>query len=107
MGSRSTGGATIKKQRWTGLPSIESNSTPLVERAKRTARSVTMVERACGTAIPLPRPVLPRASLCQHIQNRLRLTRDPVLGEMSDHLLEDGGFLSGSQLGNEERGAEV
>ena len=36
-----------------------------------------------------------------------RLTRDPVLGEMSDHLLEDGGFLSGSQLGNEERGAEV
>ena len=100
MGSRSTGGATIRKQRieFHTLGGARQKDGPLGDHGGARVRNRDPLAQAGATqGFPLP----------QHLQNRLRLTRDPVLGEMSDHLLEDGGFLSGSQLGNEERGAEV
>ena len=52
----------MRKHRCTGFPSVASNSMPRVDRANRTARSATIVERPWGIAIPFPMPVLPRAS---------------------------------------------
>ena len=57
----------------------------------------SLPEARAAQSFPLP----------QRLEDCVRLVRDPVQREMIDHLLEDGRFLSGFQLGNKERGAEV
>src|SRR5467141_409048 len=45
--------------------------------------------------------------LAEHLEHGVGLTRDLMLCEMGDHLLEHRGFLLVLELGNEERGAKM